>query len=264
MIWNQGPELISIGPLTFRWYGVLFATGFLTGYHQMRTMFAREGLGDEIVDRLFGYVFAATLIGARLGHCLFYEPEIYLNDPIRILKIWEGGLASHGGALGIVLAIIWFCKKNPQVSILFTLDRQAIVTAWMGGLIRIGNFFNSEIIGRPTQVPWSVTFARVDSTPRHPAQLYEAITYFVLFAVLKLLYRKPAIRNRRGLLIGILFFVMFSARMLIELVKENQVSFEESLPINMGQLLSIPMVVGGLILIVRALRNPPTTLGPKS
>jgi prolipoprotein diacylglyceryl transferase len=241
---------------------VLFATGFLTGYQMMQKMFTSEGLKDEVVDRLFLYVFVSTLVGARLGHCLFYEPEVYLQDPIRILKIWEGGLASHGAAIGIVTAIILFCRRTPQVSLFFTLDRQAVVTAWMGGLIRIGNFFNSEIIGHPTNAPTAITFSRVDSTPRHPAQLYEAAVYFCLFGLLRWMYSKPALRNRRGLFGGTLLSVIFIARFLIEFLKENQVSFEESMPLNMGQILSIPVILVGITWLIRGLRAQPTLGGP--
>jgi phosphatidylglycerol---prolipoprotein diacylglyceryl transferase len=255
--WNVGPEIFSIGPLTLRWYGLLFAVAFYLGYRVVRYFFVREGYPVMQVDRLLIWVILGTVLGARLGHTLFYEPDVYLHDPFRILMIWEGGLASHGGTLGVVLALFVYSRRH-RLSYAWLLDRVSIPVPLGGGIIRIGNLFNSEILGAPTRKPWGVVFDRVDSVPRHPAQVYEALTYFLIFAGLWALYQKSE-RARRapGLFFGLFLVFVYGARFLLEFIKENQVPFEQGMRLNMGQLLSIPAVLAGAALIVRALRVQP-------
>ena len=252
LVWNTDPELLHFGPFAIRWYGALFASAFLVGYAVLSRVFVNEKKPIETLDQLLAYVFIGTLLGARLGHTLFYEPDVYLADPIRILKFWEGGLASHGAATGVFISMWLFKRKHRELSYLWIADRVAIVSASGGSLIRLGNFFNSEIIGKPSNLPWAIEFARIDHVPRHPAMLYESATYLLTFCFLYWLYWKRDAGKRQGLLFGVFLTVVFGMRIVIELVKENQVSFENSLPLNMGQLLSIPMVAIGAWLIVRS------------
>jgi prolipoprotein diacylglyceryl transferase len=200
------------------------------------------------LDRLLIYIVIGTLVGARLGHCLFYDPVYYLTHPLKILAIWEGGLASHGGGAGILLSLYIYQKKTIQ-SFLEILDYLAIPVALAGCFIRTGNFFNSEIIGIPASVPWAVVFERIDSVPRHPAQLYEAVTYLIIGIILLTVYYYTGLK-RRGRLLGIMLILIFTARMLIEFVKENQAAFSFESGINMGQLLSIPFILAGIILVI--------------
>ena len=260
--WNASPEIIHLGFLSIRWYGLLFAIAFWFGHYFTRKFFTFEKIPVEYVDPLLIYMVVGTIVGARLGHCLFYEPEIYLADPIRILKVWEGGLASHGAFVGIITGIFLFVRKYKVLSFLGVLDRIITPISLGCGLIRIGNLFNSEIIGRPATVPWAFVFERVDQVPRHPTQLYEAIGYLSLFALLYFMYWKPQIRNRTGLLLGIFLVLSCSWRAFVEIFKENQVAFENHLALNMGQLLSLPIIAIGAFLIVRAYRNPMVNESP--
>ena len=242
--WNVKPEMLEIGPLTLRWYGLLFAAGFVIGIRLLEQMFDQENISKKSLDRLFIYMIIATMLGARLGHTLFYEPEIYLADPLRILKIWEGGLASHGAVVGILLAMYWFSKRH-GFQFFWLMDRVVIPIALAGSLIRLGNLMNSEIIGRASTLPWAFVFERVDQIPRHPAQIYEALAYLVIFFVLRKLYSVPKFRNASGLIVSAFAFLIFLARFLIEFSKENQVSFESQLPLDLGQLFSLPLILGG-------------------
>ena len=231
-----------------RWYGALFASGFVLGTELFRKVLARESEKESYpipVEPLVGAVGIGTIVGARLGHCLFYEPEVYLRDPLRILRIWEGGLASHGGGIGVILALLWFARKH-KIPKLYLLDRMVFPTMVSGTLIRLGNLFNSEIVGRPTDVPWAFVFERVDQLPRHPAQLYESIGCAVLLAILLKLHSRPALRQRPGFLFGVMMSALFAFRFFVEFFKEHQVAFESQLPIDMGQLLSIPFVAVGI------------------
>ena len=251
--WNANPIMLSAGPVQIHWYGVLFGTSFLIGQGLARKMCELEGKTVALMDKMLAYVVIGTLAGARLGHCLFYEPEIYLRDPIRILKIWEGGLASHGGGIGIFLMLLWFSRKFKEFSYLWLLDHLCVGVALAGAFIRTGNLFNSEILGKQTDVPWAVIFDRVDQIPRHPTQIYEALSYLVLFICLWKWYRSPAQPAKYpGRIFGVFMMACFTLRFFIEFVKENQVAFEQSLPLNMGQLLSIPFVGVGLWLVIRS------------
>lgn len=252
--WNPDPDIISVGPLHIRWYGLMFLTGFSIGYMIIRWMCEREKKSFQELEGLLIYVMAGTMIGARLGHVLFYAPDYYLSHPIEILKIWEGGLASHGGTLGVIVGVWLFSRRHPQFSMIWILDRLSIPTALVAALIRIGNLMNSEILGKPSQLPWSFVFSRVDAVPRHPAQLYESLAYFLLFLTTMTLYRKNPFRPN-GFFFGIMLIWIFSARIILEYFKENQEAFEQGMFMNMGQLLSIPFVLFGVYLVVRNLKS---------
>lgn len=249
LVWNIDPEIFQIGNFGPRYYGLLFALGFILSYQFLQWVFKREGFDPEKVSSLIFHCMIGTIVGARLGHCLFYEPEYYLSHPHEILFVWKGGLASHGGTLGVILAVWLFQRKNREIGYMWLADRGVPAIALTAAFIRIGNFFNSEIIGRPSEVPWAVVFQRVDNVPRHPAMLYEALAYLGLFSVSFFIYRRDGKNLRPGLLIGMLFAWIFGARFVLEFYKENQVAFESDMMLNMGQLLSIPFVVVGILLM---------------
>jgi prolipoprotein diacylglyceryl transferase len=253
--WSVSPEIFHLGPVSVRWYGFLFAMAFVAGYIIMSWVFKKEGRPKTDLEQLSVYMIFGTVIGARLGHCLFYNPEYYLSNPIEILKVWEGGLASHGAAIGIIIAIYLFSDKKKNYSMLWVLDRIVIVVALAGTFIRLGNLFNSEIIGIPTDVSWAFIFTSVDDLPRHPAQLYESIAYLIIFITLFFIYYKGIEKNRKGLLFGLFLVLVFTFRFFVEFVKENQSSFEEGLVLNMGQILSIPFVLMGLIFILKSFKQ---------
>lgn len=251
LIWNVDPEIFRLGPLAPRWYGILFALGFALGYMIMVQIYRNERRPKENLSSLFLYIFLGTLIGARLGHVLFYQPDYYLARPWEILMIWQGGLASHGGFIGVLIALYLYLKKYREMSFLELGDRLVIASLPAAGLIRIGNFFNSEILGVPTNLPWAIIFLRVDDVPRHPAMLYEALSYLLVFAILYSAYWKTEIIKIPGRILGAAFVACFTARFLIEFVKEEQVSFEQGMLLNLGQLLSIPFIFIGAGLLYR-------------
>ena len=251
-VWNIAPEIFQLGPIAPRWYGVFFALGFIVGYLIMAQIYRNERRPEEHLSSLFLYIFLGTLIGARLGHVLFYQPDYYLARPWEILMIWQGGLASHGGFIGVLIALYLYLGQYNEMSFLELSDRLVIATLPAAALIRIGNFFNSEILGVPTNLPWAVVFLRVDDIPRHPAMLYEALIYLLVFVILYVSYWKAEIIKIPGRVLGCALVLCFTARFLIEFVKEEQVSFEQGMLLNMGQLLSIPFIVLGFILLFRA------------
>lgn len=264
--WNVDPEIFSIGQLSIRWYGLLFASAFLSGYIVFTRYLATERLTSEMMDQLLIYIAVGTVIGARLGHCYFYEPEYFLQNPLEVLKIWKGGLASHGAAIGILLAL-WLYIRKHKLSFLWLIDRIVIVVALGGAFIRLGNLFNSEIYGRPTNLPWGFEFVRdklYDSTTgellptvaRHPTQLYEALSYILIFVLLFIFYRKRHSKVRDGFIFGVFMILLFTARILIEFVKNDQVAFESSMRFNMGQWLSVPFIVAGLVMILVTKKYP--------
>ncbi|MGJ3236705.1 prolipoprotein diacylglyceryl transferase [Marivirga sp.] len=351
IVWSPKPYIVDLGFTELRWYGLLFALGFIISQQVMFYIFKKEGKKEKQVEVLTLYMVIATIIGARLGHVLFYEPARYLSNPIDILKIWEGGLASHGGAAGILIALYLFARKYHDISYLWILDRIVIVVAITGALIRTGNFMNSEIIGSPTDKSYGVVFGREvelrlnyltsaiedveidrvkksnliegslesefqhpvklvvafndknkledvkkfsenqllnklqddnisqhvvfssdaafdynqkggfiyattygDGVPRHAAQLYEAITCVFIFLLLFYLWNKNRSGLADGRLFGIFLIACFGLRFLYEFIKENQVAFEDGLALNMGQWLSIPLVLAGVYFIFQSLK----------
>jgi prolipoprotein diacylglyceryl transferase len=255
--WNASPEIFNLGPLSVRWYGLLFASGFLLGYYIGEWMLKSENVNQKWIDSLFFYIIIATIIGARLGHVFFYGWDYYSQHPAEILMVWHGGLASHGGTLGILIALIIHSKLITKRSVLWTLDRVVVPTALVAAFIRLGNLMNSEIYGIQTTMPWGFIFERNGETvAKHPTQIYEALVYLFTFALLMFLYLKTRIRYKEGLIFGIFFILIFGSRFLIEYIKEDQEAFEAGMALNMGQWLSIPFVVGGIILAIRAIKLP--------
>ncbi|WP_158966872.1 prolipoprotein diacylglyceryl transferase [Paraglaciecola sp. L3A3] len=250
--WNVDPVLISLLGLKIHWYGALFATAILSGLQVMKWIFKQEKANLELLDSLLVYCVIGIILGARLGHCIFYDPAYYFSNPLKIIAIWEGGLASHGGGLGVILAVYLFQRKY-KISYLWLLDRLAIATALFGFFVRSANFMNSEIIGIQTNVKWAVIFERIDSLPRHPAQLYEALSYLTIFAVLIGLYRLTNIKQYSGALLGSFLSLVFTARFLIEFVKVKQAAYNSDVWLNTGQALSIPFFLMGLYLIFASL-----------
>ncbi|PZX10571.1 prolipoprotein diacylglyceryl transferase [Breznakibacter xylanolyticus] len=258
--WDVSPEMFHLGGLSVRYYGLLFAAGFLGGYYILERFFRRENIAQAWLDKLFIYVMVATVLGARLGHVFFYSWDYYSQHPGEILQIWKGGLASHGGAIGILIGIWLFSRNVTKKSPVWTLDRLVVPVALAGALIRLGNLMNSEIVGRVTDVSWAFQFVRADVEnpllPRHPSQIYEALCYLLVFALLMYLYWRTDARNKQGMLFGVFLIGVFSARFFIEFLKENQEAFEADMAVNMGQLLSVPFVAAGIYFLVRSLRVP--------
>jgi phosphatidylglycerol---prolipoprotein diacylglyceryl transferase len=254
--WDVRPELLHLGPLTVRWYGLFFALLFWIGFLIVRWQFQIEHKDENSLNSLLTYLVVGTIVGARLGHCFFYEPGYYLNHPLEILKIWEGGLASHGGALGVLIALYLYSRRHPDQPYCWLLDRIAVPTALGGCMIRLGNLFNSEILGLPTHVPWAFVFERVDLVPRHPVQLYESMAYALIFVFLLLVYRHFRARTPRGLLLGCFLVGVFTARFLLEFLKERQADYGHNLPLSVGQWLSLPFLAAGGVLLWRALARP--------
>ena len=259
--WDVNPDIIN-SFVTIRWYGLMFAIGFWIGFNLVTKMFKHDGAPEKWVGILLIYVGVATIVGARLGHVFFYQWDYYSAHPWKILATWEGGLASHGGAIGIILAVILYSifttKRNP----LWTFDRLTIAIALVGALIRIGNLMNSEIFGHPTTLPWGFYFVRSAEWQQfyygvacHPTQIYEALTYLALFGLM--MYWKKDCGNRPGLLFGTFLIGTFATRFFIEFIKNNQVAFEDSMTLNMGQLLSIPFATAGIFLVIWALVRKP-------
>ena len=257
--WHVDPVLFTLGPISPRWYGVLFALSFVLSYYIMRAIFRNERKPLVDLDALTIYMIVGTILGARLGHVLFYEPQIIQENPLELFAIWKGGLASHGGALGIILGLYLFHRKRPAYGMVWLLDRLAIVAAISGMCIRIGNLFNSEILGRPTDVPWAFVFEFEDMQPRHPAQLYEALLCLALFILLWMMYKRGVAFSHPGRLIGTFLVLLFAGRFLIEFIKERQVAFEAGLPLDMGQLLSLPFIAVGVWFLVRPSASQPAS-----
>jgi len=295
IVWDVDPILIHFGDGGIRWYGLLWAVGLYVCWALNDRMYKSENCPAEWSDQLFFWMAAGTIIGARLGHCWFYEwhqygepwhlfgweftyRNPYIENPLRLFRIWEGGLASHGGTLGIIITAILLNKyrfsRYPQfgTSWIWILDRLCIGAGLTGALIRLGNLFNSEIYGGQTDLPWGFIFVREGLTiPCHPTQIYEMIYCLIAFAVTYTLYHKTDARRREGLLLGIFLEIVFFTRFCLEFIKNDQEAFEAGHLLNMGQLLSIPFIVLGLYLIIRAYRRPlspvvdkrPKSLDPK-
>jgi prolipoprotein diacylglyceryl transferase len=264
--WNPDPEIINIFGISIRYYGLLFVSGLILCIYILRWIYKRENIPSENLEKLTIYGMIGILAGARLGHCLFYEPSYYLSHPLEIILpitflpdggvkfIGYQGLASHGGALGLLIALYLYSRKTKH-SMIDTIDLIAVVAALGSGFIRLANFMNSEIIGMPTTKPWGIIFERVDNIPRHPTQLYEAISYFLIFAILILLYKTQREKLKNGFFFGLVLVLIFTARFIIEFVKENQVGFEDGMTFNMGQLLSLPYIFAGIVFIIIGIRK---------
>ncbi len=261
IVWDVNPNLVSLdnvpvlGELTIRYYGILFAAAFVLGYILFVKIFRTEGISIDVLDRLTLYMVIGTVIGARLGHVFFYQPDYYLSHPQEILYIWQGGLASHGATIGILIALYIFVRKEKKPYI-WILDRIAIAVALAGFFIRMGNLMNSEIYGTQTDLPWGFIFVQAhEVVPKHPTQIYEALAYLAIFAVLYRIYFRTRGSFRPGLLFGLFMLLVFTARFLIEFIKEVQVPFEKGMALNMGQWLSLPLILLGIIILYRAYRD---------
>jgi len=259
--WNVDPEIINVLGISIRYYGVLFVSGLIICIYILGWIFRRENIPQEHLEKLTIYGIIGIFVGARLGHCLFYEPSYYFAHPIEMILpitfppdggikfIGYQGLASHGGVLGLLIALYFYSRKTKH-SMIDTIDLIAVVAGLSFGFIRLGNFMNSEIIGIPTTKPWGVIFELVDNVPRHPAQLYEAISYFIIFAIMMILYKKMRDRLKNGFFFGLANVLFVTVRFIIEFVKENQVGFEDGMTLNMGQVLSLPYMVVGIGFII--------------
>lgn len=272
--WTANPTLFHLGPLQIRWYSMMFAIGFLVGYKIVDKMWKNENLPSPWIDKLFIYTFLGTVVGARLGHCLFYAPGYYLANPVEILKIWEGGLASHGGTLGIIVAIYFYSKRVSHKSMLWTFDKLVVPTGLVAAMIRLGNLMNHEVYGHPTELPWGFRFIEnlpawkmgatpVFSVPSHPTQLYEAACYLITFAICMWLYFKKKAWHKEGFIFGIFLICVFGSRFFIEFLKNDQEAFEADMMLNMGQWLSIPFVLAGCWLVWRAQKGKTGSAAPQ-
>jgi phosphatidylglycerol---prolipoprotein diacylglyceryl transferase len=262
--WNPDPEIVNIFGVSIRYYGLLFVTGLIIAIYMLGWVFKRENIPSENLEKLTIYGMIGIIAGARLGHCLFYEPSYYLSHPLEMILpvtfppdggikfIGYQGLASHGGVLGLLIGLYFYSRKTRH-SMIDILDLIAVVVGVSLGFIRLANFMNSEIIGMPTTKPWGVIFERVDNLPRHPAQLYEAISYFIILAIMLILYLKMRDRLKNGILFGLATVLFFLARFIIEFLKEDQVGFEKGMTFNMGQLLSLPYIAIGIGFIIYGL-----------
>ena len=264
--WTAHPVIFHVGSFGLRWYALMFIIGFFIGVKLMEKYYRHDGKDPERVSVLFIYCFLGTIIGARLGHCFFYAPDYYLAHPLEILMTWKGGLASHGGTLGVMLGV-WIYSMRDKLPILFVLDRLGIAVAPVAALIRMGNLFNHEIYGGETSLPWGFRFITnmgayeagrepIFTAPSHPTQLYEASCYLAVFVINTWLYKKYDAGKRPGLLLGSFFTGVFGSRFLIEFIKNDQEAFEADMILNMGQLLSIPFILLGVWLIARAMHRP--------
>jgi len=271
--WNADPVLFTIGSMQVRWYGLCWAVGFLFGYLLLGRVYKREKMSSDSLDRVLMYMLVSTVIGARIGHCYFYEPEFYLSHPLNVLKIWEGGLSSHGGGIGILIGLYFYAKKEKK-TYLWIMDRIVIPVCLVGSFIRFGNLMNSEIYGTPTSLPWGFKFMRgyeqfcgtfdnyFECTaqnccppdqwlPCHPTALYEITSLLIMMGVLLWLYfKKDMAFKYPGFMFGLFLVVIFGCRILIEFLKNVQVDFERNMLFDMGQWLSLPFVVAGIILMV--------------
>jgi len=267
--WNPSPEIFTLGSFAIRWYGLLFASSFIFGYIILQRIFKKEDIPIKLLDELTTYMIIGTIIGARLGHVFFYEPAWYLAHPIKILEVWEGGLASHGAAIGIILTLLIFSYIKKR-SFIWVIDRIVIVVALSGFFIRVGNLMNSEIYGNVTNLPWGFYFVRSlvpadTAQPRHPTQIYEALSYLAIFVYLLYYYYKKDGKPAPGFLFGMFLILVFGIRFFIEFLKVPQVGFERGMTLNMGQLLSIPFVIAGSVIVYFSLKlRRSGTIGEKT
>ncbi|MEN8137884.1 MAG: prolipoprotein diacylglyceryl transferase [Bacteroidota bacterium] len=252
IVWDV-PKGIEIGNFEIRYYSLMFALAYILGYQIMKKIFIDEKIKQEYLDSLFMYSMISMIIGARLGHVFFYDWDYYSQHPGEIIKIWHGGLASHGAAIAMILTFIYFAKKVIKQPPLWLLDRMGITVALAGVFIRLGNLMNSEIIGKASDLPWAFVFKNAyvadPMTPRHPSQIYESLGYLITFVVLYFLFWKTDKKKYLGYIFGVFLVMLWSVRFLVEFVKENQEAFEDNMAMNMGQLLSIPLILIGVYLM---------------
>ena len=253
-IWDASPTIFAFGPLQLRWYGVLFVGSFFLGLLILTKIYKREGKDPAQLDAMLIYAMAGTVLGARLVHCLFYEPDFYLSHPLEILKVWKGGLASHGGLAGVLIAFYIFSRRY-NTPYMWVLSRTAIAGTVIAASVRIGNFFNSEILGLPSDKPWAIIFVKVDMIPRHPVQHYEAISYLMMFVLLVTIYRKVTPAFATKIIPGVFLVTMFTTRFVLEYFKTRQAAYTIDLPFTTGQMLSVPYIIVGIVWIVWALKS---------
>ena len=254
IVWNTNP-VMHLGSLEVRWYGLLFALGFFLSYTVLYFVFKKEKVPFRLLDWLTGYFFLAVLVGARLGHCFFYEWDYYKNHLSEIFEVWKGGLASHGAAIAIVIVLFIYVRQF-KVNLWWLFDRVAIVIPIAAAFVRLGNLMNSELYGHVTSMPWGFVYMRDKAAgllPRHPTELYEAISYLAITALLLILYRKKKAVIRPGLFVGLFLTIMFSARFLIEFFKEVQEDFERHMLLDLGQWFSIPFILLGIYFIYHSI-----------
>jgi prolipoprotein diacylglyceryl transferase len=265
IVWNADPELFNIGSLSIRWYGVLFALAFVISYLLLKRIFKKENVSIYFLDKLTIYIFVGLLVGLRLGHCLFYEFSYYIAHPIEMIfpikETAEGwkfigyqGLASHGGAIGILIAVFFYCKST-KLPYLWVIDRLVIAICFAGAAVRLGNLMNSEIYGVATTLPWGFIFVRDGQTiPAHPTQIYEALSYILLGICLYYYFMKRKTAPRQGFIFGIFLIGLFTARFLIEFLKNSQEEWEDAMTLNMGQWLSVPFIITGIIVLILSMK----------
>ena len=266
IVWDPSVSPFSIFGFGVRYYSLCWVIGLLGAYMIVHKLYRKGGVSEELFDPLFMYCFIGILVGARLGHCLFYQPEFYLTHPIEMLLpiknttngwVFSGyeGLASHGGVIGVITALILYTRKT-KLTMVWTLDNIAIAAPFFSAMVRIGNFMNSEIIGTETNLPWGVIFVQAGETvPHHPAQLYEAIAYAIIFIFGLLLYKKHKAKIGTGLFMGYCLFTIFTFRFFVEFIKENQVAFEDGMTLIMGQWLSIPLIITGAYFMIKGIKK---------
>lgn len=266
IVWDPSISPFSILGFGVRYYSLCWLIGLLGAYFIVKKLYRKSGVSDELFDPLFMYCFVGIIIGARLGHCLFYQPEYYLSHPIEMLLpikhtadgwLFSGyeGLASHGGVIGVITALILYTRKT-KLTMVWTLDNIAVAAPFFSAMVRIGNFMNSEIIGTETDLPWGVIFVQAGETvPHHPAQLYEALAYAIIFIFGLLLYNKYKAKIGTGLFMGYCLFTIFTFRFFVEFIKENQVAFEDGMTLIMGQWLSIPLIIVGGYFMIKGIKK---------
>ena len=261
VVWDVDPVFFSIGPLEVRWYGLSWALALALSALIFHNIIKREGYSEKIFDSIFWYGVLSTVIGSRLGHCLFYDPAYYLVHPLEIFDLRQGGMASHGAAVGLLVGL-WLFSRKRKMPYIWSLDRIGIAVAIGGAIVRLGNLMNSEIYGTETSLPWGFIFVREGETvPKHPTQLYEALAYLMIFVVMWWMYYKKKLALRRpGLMFGFFLVALFGARIIIEAIKNPQVAFEHNMVLDMGQILSIPFVIAGAVIIWLALKKPEAPL----
>ena len=266
IVWDPAISPFSILGFEVRYYALCWMIGLIAAYFVVKKVYKDRDIKEELFDPLFFYCFFGILIGARLGHCLFYEPEYYLSHPVEMILpirntangwVFRGyeGLASHGGTIGVIIALLLYVKKT-KLKAMWTLDHVALAAPLFGAFVRLGNFMNSEIIGNVTDLPWGVIFVKAGETlPRHPAQLYESMAYLIIFLIGLVLYKKYNDRMGKGLFLGYCLFTIFTFRFFVEFIKEEQVAFEEGMTLIMGQWLSLPFIIFGLYCMIRGIKN---------